>query len=601
MTRAACLLSLVLAATAGAAQTTTPPVTAADLRTHVRYLASDELEGRRSGEPGNAAAAEYIADHFRRAGLVPLGENGSYLQPFTFVSAVRLGEENSFSVRSADGTGLTLTPDTDFRPLGFSADTAVTGPIVFAGYGITSAEKSYDDYAGLEVTGAVVLVLRHGPDGTDPHSDFARHTSFRNKARAARDRGAAALVIIPGPAEEPEDGLVKLAYDQSFAGSGIPTLSMTRAAADRIFAVAGVTVAALQDSLLARKTPRSFLLPGRTASLRSSVRKVVDTTMNVVGLLRGTRTEEAVLIGAHFDHLGRGGEGSGSLVPDAEEIHNGADDNASGTAGLLELAEYFAAEGNRTGRSLIFAAFSGEEMGTLGAQHYVNAPPFPLGSTVAMLNMDMIGRVKENGLTVHGTGTAVVWPEIVKNANTAAGGTPFTIKEVTDGIGPSDHSQFYGKDVPVLFFFTGTHEDYHKPSDDWEKLTYPDQERVVQLVGRIAAAVTTAADRPVFQKTKSAGPMASGDGRGFSVTLGVVPDYAWSGEGMRVDGVRSEGPADKAGMKSGDVVVRMAGKTVLNIYDYMGVLGELKPGQEVTVEVKRGGETLQLTAVMKKR
>jgi hypothetical protein len=601
MIRTSALLLYALAASLQA-QTTTPAITESDLRTHVRYLASDDLEGRGSGTEGNRKAAAYIADHFRRFGLEPLGEGGSYFQPFTFVSAVRMGPANALAVKRTAAVDIVLTPDRDFRPLGFSTDGRLTGPVVFAGYGITAVEKSYDDYAGIDVNGAVVMVLRHGPDGTDPHSEFARFTSLRNKARTARDRGAAAIIVVPGPADEPEDDLVKLSYDQSFASSGIMAMSMTREAADRILAPLAHAVRTLQDSINTSRTPHSFRLDGVKMILEMEVLKVVDTTANVVGLLRGDRPDEVVAVGAHFDHLGYGGVGSGSLEPDAHAIHNGADDNASGSAGLLELAEYMSADRSRRGRSVVFIGFSGEEIGTLGSQHYVNAPPVPLASTIAMLNMDMIGRVMENTITVHGLGTAAAWPEIVRTANTTGGDVrPFTLKEVEDGVGPSDHAQFYGKDIPVLFFFTGTHEDYHKPSDDWEKITYADQERVVKMVGRIAGAVAEMPERPVFQKTKSAGPMASGDGRGFRVTLGVVPDYAWSGEGMRVDGVRSEGPADKAGMKAGDVVVGLAGKKVMNIYDYMGVLGELKSGDEVVVRVRRGEEILELTAVMKKR
>jgi hypothetical protein len=601
MIRTSALLVCALAATIHA-QTTTPAIRESDLRAHVQYLASDELEGRHAGTEGNRKAAAYIADHFRRYGLEPLGDNGSYFQKFTFVSAVRMGPGNALTTKRFATPDIFLAPDRDFRPLGFSTDGKVTGPVVFAGYGITATEKSYDDYAGIDVTGAVVLVLRHGPDGTDPHSDFARFTSLRNKARTARDHGAAGIIIVPGPADEPDDELIKLAYDQSFASSGIMAVSMTRGAADRILAPLAQSVRSLQDSINQTRTPRSFRLDGVEMTLQSDVQEVIDTTANVVGLLRGGRPEEAVVIGAHFDHLGYGGVGSGSLEPDAHAIHNGADDNASGSAGLLELVEYMSADRARRGRSIVFVAFSAEEVGTLGSQHYVNAPPVPLSSTIAMLNMDMIGRVKDNTLQVHGLGTAAIWPDMVRAANTSGDGAePFTLKEVEDGVGPSDHAQFYGKDVPVLFFFTGTHEDYHKPSDDADKLTYGDEERVVKMVGRIAAAVAEKPERPVFQKTKSAGPMASGDGRGFRVTLGVIPDYAWSGEGMRVDGIRSEGPAEKAGMKAGDVVVGLAGKKVMNIYDYMGVLGELKSGDEVVVRVRRGEEVLELTAVMKKR
>jgi hypothetical protein len=290
------------------------------------------------------------------------------------------------------------------------------------------------------------------------------------------------------------------------------------------------------------------------------------------------------------------------MKPDVHEIHNGADDNASGTAGLLELAEAFAAHSDQLKRSVVFIAFSGEELGTLGSIYYVDHPSLPLDSAIAMVNMDMIGRMKDNTLTVNGTGTSSIWDSLITRVNTAGDGHPrMTLKTVADGYGPSDHASFYKKDMPVLFLFTGTHEDYHKPSDDWDKLDYTGEQKVVAFTHDIVLDLAQRPDRPDFKKTQAAGPMAGGDGRGFTVTLGVIPDYAWTGEGMKIDGVRSKGPAETAGLKGGDVIVSLAGKKVMNIYDYMGILGELKAGQEVPVSVQRGGEVITVTATMTKR
>jgi hypothetical protein len=266
------------------------------------------------------------------------------------------------------------------------------------------------------------------------------------------------------------------------------------------------------------------------------------------------------------------------------------------------MAEAFAANRKLIQRSLICIAFSGEELGTLGSGWYVEHPPLPLDSGIAMVNMDMIGRMKDNTLTLNGTGTSPVWDPLIKKCNVGADGKErFTLKTVADGFGPSDHASFYRKDMPVLFFFTGTHEDYHKPSDDWEKLDYPAEEKLAAFAYDVVLDLSQRPDRPAFQKTQASTPMGGGDGRGFTVTLGVIPDYAWTGEGMKIDGVRSNGPAEKAGMKGGDVIVSLAGKKVMNIYDYMGILGELKAGQEVAVGIQRAGESITVNVTMTRR
>jgi hypothetical protein len=329
---------------------------------------------------------------------------------------------------------------------------------------------------------------------------------------------------------------------------------------------------------------------------------VIGRTSNVVGFLEGKdpgKKHEAVVLGAHFDHLGMGGPGSGSLDPDTAAIHNGADDNASGTAGVLELAQRLAADSASLQRTVVFTFFSGEELGTLGSAHYVSSPLVPLTSTVAMLNLDMVGRLKDDQLTVGGSGTSPLWADLLRRENPDSS---LTLTLNPDGYGPSDHASFYAKDIPVLFFFTGIHDDYHRPSDDWETLNYPGEERVVRYVYRIAREVIAGRERPTFARVQSARPaMGGGDSRGFSVTLGIVPDYVGGTEGMKVSGVRAGGPAEKAGLISGDIIVRMAGKQVLNIYDYMGILTELKAGDIVEVEVRRDGKPVTLTATMAKR
>jgi hypothetical protein len=581
------------------AQSLSAEITADDLTTHTKYLASDALEGRGSGTEGNRKAAQYLAEHFRLFDLRPAGDSATYFQHFDFVSAVKLGAANSFVATPRKGKPRSLKVDQDFRPLGFSSNTKVSGSVAFVGYGIVAPEQNYDDYTGIDVTGKIVAVLRYGPDGADMHSAFYKHAAYREKARIARDKGALAMILVDGT----EDELLKLRYDQSFATSGIPCVAMQRSVLQSWLSLRKKDLKWIQDYIKEKKAPVNFELPVKV-TIETEVVKAMGRTANVVGYLEGNDPalrEEVVVVGAHFDHLGYGGEGSGSMKPDAHEIHNGADDNASGTSGLLELAQKFSTERSSLTRSMIFIGFSAEEIGTIGSQYYVNHPSVPLAKTVAMLNLDMVGRLKENTLTVSGVGTSPMWNDLVRKHN--VGPDTLTIKTSPEGFGPSDHAQFYAKDIPVLFFFTGTHGDYHKPSDDWDKLNYEGTQRVAKYVYAIARDLQSKTERPQF--TKAAAPtstaMGGGNGRGFSVTLGVVPDYGATVEGMKIDGTRAGGPAEKAGLLAGDVITKLAGKKVLNIYDYMGILGGLKVGDVVEIEALRDGKTMKFSATLQKR
>lgn len=585
-------------------QTTSQSISEEDLRLHIKYLASDELEGRGSGTPGNEKAAQYIAKQFKQYGLTPAGDNGSYFQKFEFVSAVKLGDKNKLAF-SRDDVGVVAIADEDFRPLGFSTNTSLTASAVFAGYGISAPEQQYDDYTGLDVNGKIVIVLRHSPDGNNPHGKFGRQSSLREKARTARDKGAVGIMVVTGPADEAEDDLIKLTYDQSFSSSGIAAVSIKRSVLDRYLAPMGQTTKSLQDSINSSKRSLTFQLVGVNIQMETEVVKLTNTTANIVGLLEGNgspSSKEVIVLGAHMDHLGFGGPGSGALDPDEQAIHNGADDNASGTAVLLELAQVFASTKANLKRSLLFIAFSGEELGTLGSAHYVAHPTISLANTVAMLNMDMVGRLEKQTLTVHGIGTSPAWEELVRTHNQRLGQDSFQVKLVSDGYGPSDHAQFYGKDIPVLFFFTGTHNDYHKISDDWDKINYNGGKKITEFVYSISLDLSNQPDRLAFSKSQSASPMSGGgEGRSFTVTLGVIPDYGDNSKGMKVGGIRPNGPAEKAGIKAGDVILKMAGKQVMNIYDYMGILGELKVGDKVDIEVQREEQFLTLVAIMEKR
>jgi Zn-dependent M28 family amino/carboxypeptidase len=320
------------------------------------------------------------------------------------------------------------------------------------------------------------------------------------------------------------------------------------------------------------------------------VRKEVPA-YNVVGVLEGSdrvAKKEIIVIGAHYDHLGRGG--SGSLAQRSGEIHHGADDNASGTAGMLELARLFTSQRPRLKRTIVFIGFGGEEEGLLGSNYYVNHPITPLPNTVAMINMDMIGRMKDRKLVIGGVGTAKEWREIIAKGTTDANRS-FQLTLNEDGYGPSDHSSFYGKQVPVLFFWTGTHTDYHKPSDTFEKINYTDQARILDLVAYIVREVDGTEKRLTYTTAKTEPTPRTG---GFRVYLGTIPNYAESDDGLLIDGVRDDSPAAKAGLKAGDKIVKIGTRDIKNVYDYTYALGEMKGGEEYVIEVIRGADRLSL-------
>ena len=600
---------------------------AARLQQHVTYLASDALDGRRTGTAGANDAARYIAGEFSRLGLRPAtpkaAKTARYLQPFPYVAGVELGKGNTFAFGSYPrANDSSLQVSVDWLPLGFSTSAKVEGGIVFAGFGITAAELNYDDYAGLNVTGKIALALQGTPDGNNPHGQFAMFEGVRWKAIAARNAGAKALVVVAKDITFTSDRLTKLNYDNNAGDAGIPIVVISRQAADRLLSLSNTSLEQIEQSTVAKTAGNNRVLTGEITLSTDVVRNEVPA-YNVIGVLEGSDPvlkNENIVIGAHYDHLGRGG--SGSLAARPGEIHHGADDNASGTAGLLELARVFSAQRPRVKRTVIFIAFGGEEEGLLGSSYYVDHPLVPLANTVAMINMDMIGRMQNRKLVIGGVGTAKEWREIIKQANTAQGvqvtansggsaprGVPIVVSangrpimtvdpngtfELTlteDGYGPSDHNSFYRKQIPVLFFWTGTHNDYHKPSDTFEKINYNDEARILSLVARIVRDIDGAEKRLTYTTARSDSTPRTG---GFRVYLGTIPNYADSTDGLLIDGVRDNSPAAKAGLKAGDRIVKIGNRDVKNVYDYTFALGEMKAGQEYTIEVKRGGEKLTL-------
>jgi len=627
------LIAILISVARMAAQQPAPEPNADRLQKHISYLASDELEGRRTGTAGANEAARYIAAEFARLGLRPASRNASgqsrYFQNFPYVAAVQLGKGNVLSFGGYPRANDTpLQANVDWVPLAFSTNAKVEGGIVFAGFGITASELNYDDYAGLNATGKIAIVLQGTPDGDNPHGQFARVEGVRWKAIAARTAGVQALIVVARDDVFANDRLTTLLYDNSAGDAGIPVVVISRQSADKIFALSNTSLAELERSATAKTPGTNKVLTGEITLATDLVRNEVPA-YNVIGVLEGSDPvlkNENIVIGAHYDHLGRGGEGS--LAPKSGEIHHGADDNASGTAGVLELARIFSTERVHPKRTLIFMAFSGEEEGLLGSNYYVNHPLIPLTNTVAMINMDMIGRMKDRKLVIGGVGTSQEWRTLIKEANSfqtmhvsagaesvptrgvpivtsANGRTIMTVDpngafELTlteDGYGPSDHSSFYGKQIPVLFFWTGTHNDYHKPSDTFDKINYTDEAKILRLVMNIVRDIDDADKRLTYTTAKSDQPRAGG----FRVYLGTIPNYSDSNNGLLIDGVRDDSPAAKAGLKAGDRIVKIGDREVKNVYDYTYALGEMKPGQEYVFEVVRGTEKLTLKVVPEAR
>lgn len=572
-------------------------ITAREIQAHVRFLASDELEGREAGTEGAERAARYIAAAFRDYGLKPMGEGGTFEQRFSFVARVVPGPKNRLRMKT-DAGERDFTFGRDFVPLALSSSGAVEGEAVFAGYGISAPDLGYDDYAGVAVSGKIVLVLEGSPEDHDPHGRFHEHRTLQRKIAAARERGARGLLVIAVEEKAEDDRLAALRYDPMFGEAGMPVVLVGRAAASAILRAAGEDLAERERGLTAAAESRSVALSGVRLALQADVQKQMRQTANVVGLLEGsdpTLKEEIIIVGAHYDHLGRGGDHS--LAPHrAGEVHNGADDNASGVAGILELAQALAAARASLRRSILFIAFSAEEMGLLGSAHYVKHPVLPLERTIAMLNFDMIGRLRESGVIVSGVGTSPFWRTALERANESA---RLTLRFREDGVGPSDHTSFYLRDIPVLHFFTGVHDDYHKPSDDAEKINAEGTERIVSLAYHLLRDLDGHPTRPAFVRVR--GEPRETVATGFRVYVGTIPDYAESVEGVKIAGVRPGSPAERAGMRAGDVIVRVGGREIRNVYDYTDALQGLRAGEEVDFVILRDGARLVLKVVPERR
>lgn len=567
-------------------QADNPEVTTEEIKEHISFLASDKLKGRDSGTEELFGAAVYISDEFKNYGLEPLFKDG-FLQEFPFVKTIELTDKNSLSF-STNGSEVELKLREDYITLPFSGNTDVNGSLVFAGFGISASDLNYDDYSGIDVKNKIVIVFRNTPEPAVAHSGFDAHSPLRKKSSVARDKGAAGIIFInPYDSNKTSDDLVEFSFDRGGAMSDFSVQSVKRIFIEELLHNEGINLKDVYNKILESKKPSSFELKNSSAKISTEVKEVEAVSWNVAGYLEGKDPElknELIIIGAHFDHLGMGGEGS-LYRGDEPQIHNGADDNASGTTGVLELAEKFASRKNNLKRSIVFITFSGEELGLLGSNYFVNNLPFPVEDAITMVNMDMIGRLKDSSLIVYGTGTSSDWKDILNNNNKYG----FKLTFNDEGFGPSDHSSFYGKKIPVLFFFTGTHEDYHKPSDDTEKINFTGEKDILNYVYDIVTAIDKNPIRPdyLLVEKKESGQMFA-----RKVYVGTVPDFASNVDGYKISGVSEGSPAQLAGLQGGDIIISFGGKKISNIYDFTYALGDFVPGDEVDVIVKRGEDEI---------
>ncbi len=575
----------------------------------IKFLASDKLKGRGDGSKELDEAARYIEKRFKKFGLKPAGDNGTFLQRFKITVGAGMGTNNSLTYQNG-ATRTALTAGQDFVPFSFSEAVTVQAPLVFAGYGITAPEFNYDDYKGVDAKGKIVLVLRHEPQENDDKSVFAgkqltTHSEIVNKAINARNHGAMGMILVNDLGNHPgePDELIKFGTLTGPEEMQLAALQVKAAVADEWLKPEGKSLEELRQAIDKDLSNHSFALPpSAQVALAVDVQRIRKEVSNVIGMLRGRDEKlsgECIVVGAHYDHLGLGDQHS--LAPSQiGQIHHGADDNASGTSAVLEIADGFAHSSPRPTHTLVFVTFAGEETGLLGSSYYTGHPACSLDKTLAMVNMDMVGRVSKNKLYVGGTGTSPGFKKLVEDADRNVG---FDLNYSASGYGASDHMSFTVRSVPVLFFFSGLHSDYHKPSDTWDKINAEDGAKVVQLVAQVVNGLDQLTEKPQFVRVAEPTPSAMGGGGGYGPYFGSIPDFgAAEHGGVKFADVRDGSPAAKAGFKAGDTLIEFGGKSIDNLYDFTYALRAHKPGDKVSVTVLRNGEkvTREVTLEVRK-
>jgi hypothetical protein len=573
----------------------------------IRYLSSDELEGRGPGTKGLEKAAEYIRQRFQGLGLQGPAEGGAFMRPFEIsVDTEVLVEKTSLVLRGPNGEELKLKLAEDYQPLATGGSGKAKAPVVFAGYGISAPKLEYDDYQDADLDGKVLLIIRREPQQDDPESVFdgkkvTSHSYIRTKLRVAKQNKASAVLLVNDPFTTKPKKQDSLTPPSGFGtrGQGVPFAHLAQAVADQMLEQSSVesgeksltSVEAISEEIDETMSPLTQPLEGWTAELEFTFEAVKAEVSNVLGVIEGEGplADETIIVGAHYDHIGYGPRGS--RRPGERAIHNGADDNASGTAAVMELARRFAERGEKPARRLVFIAFTAEERGILGSNHYVAQPLFDLEKTVAMFNFDMIGNLRDEGLLLGGVRTGKEFAPLVEKISENG-----ELKVRTSGpLGGSDHLGFYRKNIPVLFFFTGITKLYHTPDDDFETINVEGVVQTVDFAERLLDEVARLPQRPEFAKALGGGRPGRGGARAH---LGVVPDFGGDQKGLRLADVHADSPAGRAGLKAGDVIVKFAEIDVADIQDLATGLQKYKPGQKVDVVVRRGDAETTLSVTL---
>ena len=566
-----------------------PDITKSDIMKHIRFLSDDKRAGRYPGTRESRDVISYLINNLKSFGVQPGGKNGSYKQTFSLLDSVKLGINNSLSINNKP-----LNIEQDYIPLWFSGNATLSSNIIFAGYGINMITDSliWNDYKDLNVEGKWVMVMRHSPERENPHSTYAPHSDLHKKMMQARDRGAAGILFI---SQIEDTTLIPFKYISGYSKSGIPAIHLSNNTADNILQTVGTSRKIIQNKMNRTLKSESFEIPNITISANVELENIYSRAANVIGKIisRNHRyRDEYIVIGAHFDHLGYGGPGSGSLKPDTIAIHNGANDNASGTSGLLELAHKLQSNRQLLKRSILLVGFDAEEKGLLGSKFFIANPTIEKNNIVTMINMDMIGKMKDSTVMIGGVGTSPKFKPLLDSLSKIS---RLTFEFDQAGYGPSDHASFYSEDIPVLFFFTGDFSNhYHLPEDDWQDINANGEKQILDVIYKTIIDISRDMERPAF--TISGPKERPTQRRNQKVKLGIMPYYGGTIEGLKIDKIFDpKGAAAKAGIKSGDIIKSINKKPIKDIYEYMKRMEQIKPGQSIPFDIKRDGKIIMLT------
>ena len=584
--------ALTLVGTSYAAET--PRFDRKNLEEHVHYLASDELGGRGNGTDGLRLAARYVASELEKLELSPAGENGTYFQTFRLMVGKEIGRWTEVSLHYAQ-TAQLLEVASDFQPMTFSSAGELSGPVVFAGYGVTAPEHDYDDYGNVDVEGKIVLLLRYVPGQSLEQGPFEKngwHATFVRKAKNAVSHGARGIIFVNGPSYGREDRLIPFGVNVGAESIPVPAMHLRREFAEELLRAAGASLGDIQRNIDERLAPRSFELEGVSVDIAIDVRRTIVEVSNVLAYLPPTtgNSREHIVIGAHYDHLGLGGSGSRERQANGK-IHNGADDNASGVAGLLELARTLSEIEDRP-RGILFAAFAGEELGLRGSSYYTDNATLRLEDAVAMINLDMIGRLRHKRLFIGGT---EIVPSLLETLDRITDDEELTYSTRFSAETSSDHASFIRAGVPALFFFTGLHGDYHKPTDDLQFVNFEGIEQVLEVSYNLTDHLLRAPKRPMLTPRRASGDRELVSRRAAErAYFGVGVDNSFQGEGARFSYVADGGPAAEAGLQAGDVLLELDGRTVVSGERAGVMIQQRRPGETINAKIRRNDRILEV-------